>query len=360
MATRDYTLGKGKVLFKPTGEAAYIDLGNAPAFTINLAVEKLEHFSSRSGLSVKDLEVITKLGMGGSFTLDEPNANNLSMFVMSDMGAEAGPQTAGSTAASSIANIVLDRWYPMTLAGTGTAAVDAAGVAADENLGTSTLALTGTSAAVTMAHEVRALILTSGTTGTFKLSVDGSAWGTTRTLTPVATTDGTYTCVAGDGELEGIVLTFDEAAGLAAGDIFSFNIAYDGASRLTNLTAATVSGSVENTDFVLDYKAGLFMALGTGNIVPDSTVAFATTTYGANADRVTTKGGTLNSLKGDLYFVGDPPVGRILDIQGYCSITPNGDFSLIGADWMQMQFSVEFLKATDVSDLVTVTDRGKA
>ena len=45
MATRDYTLGKGKVLFRPEGQDGYIDLGNAPAFAINVSIEKLEHFS---------------------------------------------------------------------------------------------------------------------------------------------------------------------------------------------------------------------------------------------------------------------------------------------------------------------------
>lgn len=359
MATRDYTLGKGKVLFKPSGEDGYIDLGNAPAFAVNLSIDKLEHFSSREGLSKKDLEVITKLGLGGTFTLDEPNSENLRMFVMSS-GVAADAQAGGSTAASDITNIVLDRWYPMTLAGTGTASLPGGGatVADSENVGTATVTITGTPASVTVDHSVKVMVQTTGTTGNILLSLDGGDWGTARALT-FNDPDSSYTCVAGDGELEGYVINFDDATLNAVGDTFSFDIDYSDATRLTNITSATVSGSVEDTDFVLDKDAGLFMALSTGNIAADSTVSFATTVYAANATRVLTDGGTLTTLTGDLYFVGNPPVGRILDVQGYCSLTPNGDFSLIGEDWMQAGFNVEFLEVTGVDGLIHITDRGK-
>jgi hypothetical protein len=355
MATRDYTLGKGKVLFQPDGTDGYIDLGNAPAFAVNVTIEKLEHFSSREGLSKKDLEVITRLGMGGSFTLDEPNAENLRMFFMSTE-ATTDAQASGSTAAASIANIVLDRWYQMTLAGTGTASLPGAGATtgASENTGTAELTISGSLAAVTRAHTVKVKVVTTGATGTIQLSLDGGDWGTARSLTGSA-----YTGVAGDGELNGVIFTFDDGTLNAVGDIFSFAIDYSGATRLTNLTSATVSGSVENTDFVLDKAAGLFMALSGGNIAAAATVTFATTVYSANSTRTTTDGGTLTSLKGDLYFVGNPPTGRIVDVQGYCSLTPNGDFAAIGTDWMQVGFTVEFLEVTGVPGLVQVTDRGK-
>lgn len=354
MATRDYTLGKGKVLFKPEGEDAYIDLGNAPAFAINLSIDKLEHFSSREGLSKKDLEVITRLGVGGSFTLDEPNSENLRMFVMST-ASTLDAQASGSTAAASIANVVLDRWYPMTLAGTGTASLPTVNAtAATENTGTAALVIGGSLAAVTRAHTIKVLVESTGDTGNIRLSIDGGDWGTARALVASA-----YTGAAGDGELNGVTFTFDDGDLNDVGDVFSFAIAYSGATRVTNLTSATIAGSVEGTDFQLDKAAGLFMALGTGNIVAGATVTFATTVYGANSTRTATDGGTLTSLKGEIYFVGNPPVGRVLDVMGYCALTPNGDFGLIGEDWMQMQFNVEFLEVTGVSGLIHLTDRGK-
>lgn len=353
MATRDYTLGKGKVLFKPEGQSGYIDLGNAPAFAINATIDKLEHFSSREGLSTKDLEVITKLGMGGSFTLDEPNSENLRMFVMSTAAVDA-PQNSGTTAATSIANIVLDRWYPLTVTGTGTASVSASGIPEGPNTGTATLAATGTPVA-TANHSVKVVIKDPTATGTVGISVDnGDYVDAVLTGSSTGALDDTY------GAMEGVTLTFTSITSGDIGDVFDLSITYSAATtRLSNITSLTVSGSTLNTDFVVDNAAGLFMALSTGNIAANSTVAFATTVYGANAGKVTTDGGTLTSLKGDLYFVGNPPVGRVLDIQGFCSLTPNGDFGLIGEDWMQMQFTVEFLAVTGVSGLIHVTDRGK-
>jgi hypothetical protein len=58
METKAYTLGRGKLLFKPQGSSGYEDFGNVTDFKVTFAVEKKEHFSSRSGLKVKDKEII--------------------------------------------------------------------------------------------------------------------------------------------------------------------------------------------------------------------------------------------------------------------------------------------------------------
>ena len=60
------------------------DLGNAPAFAFNIALEKLEHFSSRGGLKAKDKEVISQITPGVTFTLDEVNKDNLAMLALGE------------------------------------------------------------------------------------------------------------------------------------------------------------------------------------------------------------------------------------------------------------------------------------
>lgn len=88
--TENYTLGKGVVFFNRknlttglyTGER---DLGNAPAFSFNVSLEKLEHFSSRGGLRAKDKEIISQITPGIAFTLDEVTAENLSLLVLADV-----------------------------------------------------------------------------------------------------------------------------------------------------------------------------------------------------------------------------------------------------------------------------------
>ena len=42
--TRNYLYGKGELFFRAVGSEGYDHLGNAPAFTISLTEEKLEHF----------------------------------------------------------------------------------------------------------------------------------------------------------------------------------------------------------------------------------------------------------------------------------------------------------------------------
>ena len=56
--TRNYLYGKGELFFRAVGSEGYDHLGNAPAFTISLTEEKLEHFSSMSGTKTKAKPVI--------------------------------------------------------------------------------------------------------------------------------------------------------------------------------------------------------------------------------------------------------------------------------------------------------------
>lgn len=87
--TENYQLGKGVIYFNRknlltgvyTGER---DLGNAPAFSFNISLEKLEHFSSRGGLRAKDKEVISQVTPGVAFTLDEVTIDNLSLLTLAD------------------------------------------------------------------------------------------------------------------------------------------------------------------------------------------------------------------------------------------------------------------------------------
>jgi len=265
--TRDYTLGKGKMLFKKDGEDFYRDLGNAPAFTLNVTIDKLEHFSSRSGISVKDLEVITQMTVGGSFTLDEANGENLSMFVMSTGAVQNDQSVLAAEVLQDVDGTVqipvaaLGSWIPLYTSG-GERAINMSGVVVENE-------------------------------------------------TPVTLEEG----IEGVGNYQ-----LDLTAGL-----IWINADQTGASVAI----------VANTT-TLDIAADL-----------------------AAQERSDTAGGTLTTLKGNVLFVGAPPQGRILDVTGYCSLTPNGDWSLIGEDWMQYTYDIEFLEVAGVSGVVQVVDRGK-
>lgn len=103
--TDNYTLGKGVVYFNRqtvatglyTGER---DLGNAPAFSFNITLEKLEHFSSRGGLKAKDKDIISQITPGCAFTLDEINKENLALLTLADLHDVV--QTAGTVVDESV------------------------------------------------------------------------------------------------------------------------------------------------------------------------------------------------------------------------------------------------------------------
>jgi hypothetical protein len=88
--TDNYTLGKGIVYLNRldndtglyTGER---DLGNAPAFSFNIALEKLPHYSSRGGLKAKDKEIVSQMTPAVTFTLDEINAENFALLTLADV-----------------------------------------------------------------------------------------------------------------------------------------------------------------------------------------------------------------------------------------------------------------------------------
>lgn len=372
-ANIDYTLPQGYVFFKPDGETGYKDLGNAPAFNFNVATEVKTHTSSRTGLD--DLEFVDKMPVGGSFTLDEPNADTCQMFVMSSGTVQTTQAAAANAARKDLvlaASNALGRWYELYSAAAGTASVPAAATAAPENTGTATLAPSGTPSA-TVAHRVKVLVVTVGATGTIKVSVDGSDWSTGVSLVGSAYTFST----AGDATediLDGITLTFTDAANAVVGDVFTFDIDYTAAEpRIYNIgttftlkdntdTITYVEGAEGVGNYQINKEAGMLFInadqSGAANaIAADSTLHVSCSLL--DGTKLTNKAATVTSIKGHIYYAGNPKKGRKIDVKGYCSITPTGDFALIGTDWTQCQFNIKFLAEPGVTGLFEIVDRGK-
>jgi hypothetical protein len=112
--TENYMLGRGRIYFNkfdangnPTG---WLDLGNAPAFAVGLTTDKLEHYSSRSGLRVKDKTVIMGIDVALKFTLDEFSVENLNLAFLGNI--EDFLQTAGSATDESV-TAISDRYVDL-------------------------------------------------------------------------------------------------------------------------------------------------------------------------------------------------------------------------------------------------------
>jgi len=100
--TDNYLLGRGRIYFdrfSASGQRqGWIDLGNAPDFSVTISKETLAHYSSRAGLRVKDLEVVRELASSFSFTLEEFSLKNLEIAFLGT--SSAANQTSGSLSAA--------------------------------------------------------------------------------------------------------------------------------------------------------------------------------------------------------------------------------------------------------------------
>ena len=106
MASIDnYTVGKGIVSFKKTGDPSYVDMGNCTEFEFTPEIEKLDHFSSREGVRTKDKSVIIQKSATLRMVLDEWTVDNLKKAVL------------GSSAQDSSGNDVIQIFNESSVAG---------------------------------------------------------------------------------------------------------------------------------------------------------------------------------------------------------------------------------------------------
>ena len=86
----NYYIGKGIVYWTPEGGVER-DLGNVPEFEFTPELEKLPHYSSRSGVRVKDRDVIIEKSATLRIVLEEFSLDNLAMALLGDAPVEDTP-----------------------------------------------------------------------------------------------------------------------------------------------------------------------------------------------------------------------------------------------------------------------------
>jgi len=327
--TDNYTLGKGVVFFNQKNAAGTyqgeLDLGNAPEFSFNIALEKLDHYSSRGGLKAKDKEIISQITPGVTFTLDEINKENLALLTLADT--EEVTQVAGGVAAEVITVATLGRRLDL----------------ANRSLGHYALAYdTGT--VIFVVGEV--VTGAGGGTGVVLALATGSN-ATSGTLYISKTNTTAYVddeAITGDGTGAAVVNSL-------TGEVLQADVVImvqDDADTITYQAGAEGAG---NYQIVTDLKDGVIGRVLI-NVDQDSPTAAITAgdelhvTYGF-LDATYTKIKAFNNtqVEGMLRFVSDNPAGgdQELDIWR-CSLTPAGDTSFIGDDWSTLGFTGEILK----------------
>lgn len=78
----NYYIGKGNVSVKLLGETDYVHCGNCPTFEFQAKVTQLDHFSSMTGVKVKDFTAVTELSGTLTMVLEEFTARNMGFALL--------------------------------------------------------------------------------------------------------------------------------------------------------------------------------------------------------------------------------------------------------------------------------------
>ena len=297
-----YTIGKGKFLFRQSGQMNFRDLGNCPDFKLAEKLEKKPHYSSREGTKQKDKDPTIAQEATSSITLDSLLDENIKLWIMSNAITDV-VQAQGTISAQAV-TAELDMWIDLGKKKLSSIAVKAETPSAWQ---ATHAYLAGVFAVPTESNGYRYECTTAGTSD----DTEPASWPTTSGET---VTDGTvvWTC-----------------------------------RKLTYTL---------NTDYRLDIEVGHLMPLSTGDIEDGQTLNLDFSHAAITLKRM--DAAKTATIEGDIYFVGNPPFGKIIDVKGYVSLTPKGDLSLIGEDYMNMQFDMEFLSGHGYNGLFEVYNRG--
>lgn len=100
----NYYVGKGVVSIKLKGEDAFVDAGNCPQFDFQAKVTNLDHFSSRTGVRVKDFTAVIEVAGTLTMVLEELTARNVGLALL---GLPTGGPSPSPATISVFSNLVI-------------------------------------------------------------------------------------------------------------------------------------------------------------------------------------------------------------------------------------------------------------
>lgn len=78
----NYYIGKGQASIKLLGESVYTPVGNCPTFEFVAKITKLDHYSSMTGVKVKDFSAVTEISGTLNMVLEEFTARNMGFALL--------------------------------------------------------------------------------------------------------------------------------------------------------------------------------------------------------------------------------------------------------------------------------------
>lgn len=99
----NYTIGGSRLFFNErvnSVDQGYLYLGNIQTSGLSPAVEKLDHYSSKSGKRLRDRSIVRQAQLTLNLTLDEPNAAAMNLFMFGSGATPAASASGQSVTAS--------------------------------------------------------------------------------------------------------------------------------------------------------------------------------------------------------------------------------------------------------------------
>src|SRR5687768_16142363 len=107
-STENYRIGKGVWSFMRDGESVYTDLGNSPESNLTLTIEKLDHFSQRSGVRNKDKSIVLEKSGTVELQLDEWSEYNLGLALLATVNTDGSLEIFAENAIEGALRFVSD------------------------------------------------------------------------------------------------------------------------------------------------------------------------------------------------------------------------------------------------------------
>ena len=331
--TDNYALGSGIAYFdvkdangKYSGER---DLGNCTVFNLGVAVDKLEHFTQRSGLRAKDKSVVSLITPSVAFTLDEINVENVALMFMGETSEVAQP-------ASSALSFLIDVSTMPDDEVKGNRYLD---VGEYRNIGVYKLPYDG--GAVAVAARGETVTGAGGATAVVLNLMSGS--DTVSGTMMVGTVTGTFVedeTISSSGTMTGVVncpitsTHFDTASGIL---FDTTDVAISDDSTNATILAKTV-------DYTVDSATGrVYVVVGGGLAGADADYDVEFAVKAQTFTKIMAFNET--SIEGRLRFVADNAVGNNMSAMIWrVDLSPAGEVAMIGEDWQALEFGGEVLK----------------
>ena len=78
----NYYIGRGSVYIQLLGESSYTHCGNSPQFEFQAKTTQLDHYSSMTGVKVKDFTAVTEISGNLTMVLEEFSARNMGFALL--------------------------------------------------------------------------------------------------------------------------------------------------------------------------------------------------------------------------------------------------------------------------------------